>query len=61
LEKRGTHFEIRLKLEKMVKLGKNGCTFKNGWHLGKWLTLGKIGHLEKWETFGKMGHTWKSE
>ena len=48
--------------------GKNGSHYrKNGSHVEKWVTLGKIGHtwknashLEKCFTLGKMGHNWKN-
>jgi len=37
-------------LEKYVKLGKMGLTWKNGSDLEKWVTLEK-----------NLGHTWKNE
>ena len=46
---------------------------KNGSHLEKWVTVGKMGHtckmghslkegshLLKWVTLGKMGHSWQN-
>ena len=38
-----------------------GHTWKNGSHLEKQVTLGKMGqNLLKWITFRKVGHTWNN-